>query len=362
MGTMPSSRICLLTSILLVTVMGAVSAQSPVRSETRAEPVSLASVEGGMTIREWLEAIGEAFDIEVVFDPRMRGTQDTRVELSLQDVGLEEALDRACTGAGLMWVALDERSVVVAEDNPQMRRRYEPMVVQTFYLENADTRDAITLLRSMIGVRNVAAVQSLNAVTVRDTVGRVALAEELLRRHDRAPAVLEIDVRLVQLSAGDLERVAASVGGSLPPRPGAEATKALLATGRVLAQPILSLADGAEAGIRIGPSSADKPAFELTVSARHAASDGAITVQAGVEGDSAGEERRRQISELRLEAGETWVLAGLLRASDGQTTEPDHLVVLLTPRIASPATVEAADHKPLAVGTEAHLGLERDEP
>ena len=56
--------------------------------------------------------------------------------------------------------------------------------------------------------------ERLNAVTVRDTAPRVALARRLLERHDRAPAILEAEVRLLQLSAGAIERV---FGGNPPP-------------------------------------------------------------------------------------------------------------------------------------------------
>ena len=353
-------RCVVLCLILLSSTVRVGSAQGPIRLASEAEPASVATVEGGMSVFALLEGLGEAFDLDIVFDPRMR---DQLLELALRDVGPEEAFDRVAAAGGLMWVALDERSVLFAEDNPQMRRRYERQVVQTFYLEHANLRDVMTVLRSTMGARSLATDERLQAVTIRDTVSRVALAEQLLRRHDRAPAILEVDVRLVRLSAAELAGSGlAGPGVTLPPRLGAEDALALVSAGELVAQPTLSLADGQEAGIRIGRQGADSTTFELNLSARYARSNRAVKLEARVEGDSAGGEHRVQLSTQRLEPGETWALSGLLRADpEAGTDEPDHLVVLLTPRVASPGTVQAADRAPLAVGTEEHLGLERTE-
>ena len=348
----------LLASLGAGAARGQVRLQSEVRLQTEAEPVTIAMVDGGVSLIELLEELGETFAVDVVFDPRLR---DGQVEIALRDAGPEEAFDRVALAAGLMWLPLDERSVLFAEDNPQMRRRYEPQVVQTFYLENARLADVMTLLRSTMGARSLTAVDRLRALTVRDTVGRVALAEQLVRRHDRAPAILEVDVRLLRLTASALDRVGGGDGaGTLPSRLEAEAASAVAAVGRIEAQPILSLADGTEAVIGIGPGNGGDPAFELTLEGRFAPADGTITLEARIEGDSAGGERRHLTSTQRLDPGETWAVAGLLRSAGASASEADHLVVLLTPRVASPPTVEAADREPLRVGTEAALGLESD--
>ncbi len=183
---------------LLVLMTGPALAGEPIRLKTDREAISTASVPEGLTAREWLQALGEAFDLDVSFAP---GFRDARIDLVVTDVGPEEALDRACDLAGLMWVALDERSVLVAEDTPQNRRRYEPQVVQTFYLENAGVRDMMTVLRTTMGAKSVVANDKLNALTVRDAAPRVALARRLVERHDRAPAILAVEVRLLWLGA-----------------------------------------------------------------------------------------------------------------------------------------------------------------
>lgn len=347
-----------LALLLAVTAVGAAAAQELPRLHSDREPISISTVEGGMSVVEMLKAMGEAFEIDVVFDPRMR---DFQVELSVRGLGPEEAFDRVSVAAGLMWVALDERSVVFAEDNPQMRRMYEPQVVQTFYLEHAEGRDVMTVLRSMIGVRNVAAQEALNALTVRDTAERIALARRLVEQHDRAPAVLEVDARLVRLSAEAMERV---FGGEVPPsRLAADRARELEAAGRLLARPTLSFADGEEARLEIrGAGESDELLdFGLALTGRLAASARTIRLDAAIEGVSAGEpapERRRLESTVRLEPGETWLVGGLLQLPGADPANPEHLVLLLTPRVAAPSSVQAADREPLAVGTESRLRLE----
>ena len=84
--------------------------------------------------------------------------------------------------AGHFYKVLDEHSIIIAADTPQNRRNYEDLVIQTFFLSNAEVKDVMTMLRSLIGAKNVATNEQLNAIIMRDTADKVKVARADHRR------------------------------------------------------------------------------------------------------------------------------------------------------------------------------------
>ncbi len=60
----------------------------------------------------------------------------------------------------------------------------EPRITRVFYLQGMERREAITLLRSQIQVRQIAEVTSANALVVTEVAGKIQRSESLLREHD----------------------------------------------------------------------------------------------------------------------------------------------------------------------------------
>jgi hypothetical protein len=93
--------------------------------------------------REVYRAIGDAFGLNVIFDPHL-----AKSTLSLEIPGADAltALDRVASAAGHFYKPLDARTIMVAADTPQNRRTYEDLVVRSFDLTDADPRTVVTLL------------------------------------------------------------------------------------------------------------------------------------------------------------------------------------------------------------------------
>ena len=104
-------------------------------------------------------------------------------------------------GAGHFYKVLDEHSIIIAEDTPQNRREYEDLVIKTFFLSNADVKEIDKLLRSLIEARRLSTNEQLNAITLRDTADKVAIAEKLIRVNDKAKAEVLIDVEILIMAS-----------------------------------------------------------------------------------------------------------------------------------------------------------------
>ena len=137
------------------------------------------------------QALGKAFGINILFDPQLRD-QDLAIEL--RDVTAQTALETLMRSAGHFYKVIDEHTILVAQDSPQNRKTYEDLVIQTFFLSNAEVKDVVTLLRSLLGARNVAQNEQLNAVTIRDTVDKVRIAQRLIEGIDKSKSEVVVDV------------------------------------------------------------------------------------------------------------------------------------------------------------------------
>ena len=165
----------------------------PVLDPTSNEPITL-NFPRPKPIKEIYNAIGKAYGFNVLFDPKLK---DDRLAIELRDLSAEQALEMVMQGAGHFYKVLDENSIIIAEDTPQNRREYEDLVIKTFFLSNADVKDIDKLLRSLIEARRLSTNEQLNAITLRDTADKVAIAEKLIRINDKAKAEVLIDVEIL---------------------------------------------------------------------------------------------------------------------------------------------------------------------
>jgi general secretion pathway protein D len=155
----------------------------------------------GAGLREAYEALGRAAGVNFVFDPAF---QDQPVTLELKDVPFEQALTALGSAGRTFHRVLDGRVVSVMPDTPAKRREFEPQVVKTFFLSNADLKEAIDVLRIVLGARRVAPMPGVNAITINDTPEKVAAAERILEAIDKARAEVVVDVEILEVNRSRL--------------------------------------------------------------------------------------------------------------------------------------------------------------
>jgi general secretion pathway protein D len=171
----------------------------PVLDPKSKEPITL-NFPRPKPVKEIYQAMGKAYGFNIIFDPKLR---DDKLPIELNDVTAERALELVMQHAGHFYKVLDEHTIIVAEDTPQNRREYEDLVMKTFFLSNADVKDVDKLLRSLIEARRLATNEQLNAITLRDTADKVAIAERLITAIDKAKAEVLVDVELMEVDTSN---------------------------------------------------------------------------------------------------------------------------------------------------------------
>jgi len=182
-------------------------AQPPLLSPRSASPISL-DFPQPQSLFAIYQALGKAFGINVLFDPQLR---DQEMAIELRNVTAQTALETLMRAAGHFYKVIDEQTILIAQDTQQNRRTYEDLVIQTFYLSNAEVKDAVQLLRALISSRNLATNEQLNAVTIRDTADKVRIAQRIIETIDKSRSEVVVDIELIEIDSTKLRELGVSL-------------------------------------------------------------------------------------------------------------------------------------------------------
>lgn len=176
------------------------SAAPPMLQPSSEEPISV-TFPPDTAIKKIYQALCAAAGINVIFDPQLK---DDKYTIDLRNLTFQKALETAMRQAGHFYKVIDEKTILIAQDTQQNRKEYEDQVVRTFFLSNGDVKDVSTMVRGLLDLRRMGTIPQLNAIVIRDTADKVAVAERLIEVNDKAKAEVVLDVELLQLSTSKL--------------------------------------------------------------------------------------------------------------------------------------------------------------
>jgi general secretion pathway protein D len=150
------------------------------------------------TSKKIYDALSKASGINFIYDERL--DLNKKISIDLADVTFEQALDTLMTMNKHFFKIWDENTILIADDNQQKHKEYDDLVIQTFYLSNADVKDVQVLLRTLLDARQLAQNDRLNAITIRDTPERVQVAAKIIESNDKAKSELIVDIELLEIN------------------------------------------------------------------------------------------------------------------------------------------------------------------
>jgi general secretion pathway protein D len=201
------------------------------------KPLSRAPINVKMTNESKVifDTIGKLAGVTVIYDPDL---QVRRISVDLNNVTLEQALDIVSLESKTFWKPITENIIMVVPDTTQKRRDYEEQVLRTFYLSNVvvaqDLTEITTGLRQLLELKHIQQVNAQNAVIIRDTPDKLALADKIIRDIDRAKPEVIIQVEVLQarldrlrnlgIVPGQSASIAVNTNGTTTPTGGSNAT------------------------------------------------------------------------------------------------------------------------------------------
>jgi general secretion pathway protein D len=161
------------------------------------------------------ETIAKLAGITVIFDPDFPAR---RIPAKLNNVTLQQALDIVSLESKAFWKPVTENIIFVIPDQPAKRRDYEESIVRTFYMSNTvqpqDLTEIVTGLRSLLDLKRITQLNAQNAVVMRDSPDKLAVAEKIIEDIDKAKPEVVIQVQVVEARVDKARSLGVSPGTS----------------------------------------------------------------------------------------------------------------------------------------------------
>lgn len=159
------------------------------------------------------ETIAKMAGINVLFDPDYTGK---RISVEFNNVTYQEALDHVALLTKTFWKPVTQNTILVIPDTAVKRREQEQQIIKTFYLSNTitpqDLTEVVTAIRTLLETRRIQQVNSMNAIILRDTPDKVALAEKIIRDVDKAKPEVVVDVAVLEVRRDKARQLGIGIG------------------------------------------------------------------------------------------------------------------------------------------------------
>ena len=164
-------------------------------------------------LRTVFEMLSRTSGINFVFDRDVK--QDTKVTIYVRNSNLEDIMKLVFTTNQLDAKVLNDNSVLIYPNTPAKQKDYRELVVRSFYLANADVKQASAMVKSMVKTQDVFIDEKLNLMVVKDTPDVVRLTEQLVRTLDIAEPEVMLEVEVIEVTRSRLQDLGIGYPGSV---------------------------------------------------------------------------------------------------------------------------------------------------
>jgi general secretion pathway protein D len=161
--------------------------QNPVTLEFREAP-----------LRMVMEALARSAGINFIIDRDVR--PDLRASIFVRNVLIEDALDLIVQNHQLEKKVLNENTILIYPNTPQKLREHQELLMRTFQLGNADPKQTLNLLRTMLKTKDIYVDERVNMIVMRDTPDVIRAAERLIATQDAMDPEVVLELEILEVS------------------------------------------------------------------------------------------------------------------------------------------------------------------
>lgn len=156
-------------------------------------------------LKSVFEVLSRAAGINFVFDRDLR--PDLRTTIYVRDTSIEDAINFLLVTNQLEKKVLNENTILIYPNLPNKARDYQELVVKSFYLANADVKQTLNLIKTLLKTRDVFIDERLNLLVMRDTPDAIRLAEKLIAAQDLAEPEVILEVEVLEVGRSKLQEL-----------------------------------------------------------------------------------------------------------------------------------------------------------
>ncbi len=151
------------------------------------------------SLRSVFDVISRTTGINFVFDKDVR--PDLRTTIVVRNSTVDDVIRLVLVTNQLERKVLNDNSLLIYPNTPAKAREYQEMVVRSFYIANADVKQVLNLIRSVVKTRDIYIDEKLNLLVMKDTPNAVRLAEKLIATQDLAEPEVTLEVEVLEVAS-----------------------------------------------------------------------------------------------------------------------------------------------------------------
>ncbi|MDO9052969.1 MAG: cohesin domain-containing protein [Gallionella sp.] len=148
------------------------------------------------------EVLSHTSGINFILDKDVR--PDLTTTIFVKKSSLENVLDLMLTTSKLEKKVLDSNTVLIYPNTPDKVREYQELMVKSFYIENADVKQTMSMVKMLLKTREIYVDEKLNMMVMRDTPETIRLAEKLIAMQDLAEPEVMLEVEVLEVKRSRL--------------------------------------------------------------------------------------------------------------------------------------------------------------
>ncbi|OFZ71054.1 MAG: hypothetical protein A2Z01_00025 [Betaproteobacteria bacterium RBG_16_58_11] len=148
------------------------------------------------------EVISRATQINFIFDRDVRA--DLKSTIFVKNTSIEEVINLLMVTNQLDKRVLNENTVLIYPNTPAKNKDYQELVVRAFYLANADVKQTLNMIKTLVKTRDVFIDEKLSMLVMKDTPEAIRLAEKLIVAQDRAEPEVMLEVEVLEVKRSRL--------------------------------------------------------------------------------------------------------------------------------------------------------------
>lgn len=190
----------------------------PAITQALRKPVSLEFREA--SIHAVFEVLSRSSGINFIFDKDVG--KDIRTTIFARDTSIEDALRLILRTSQLDMKVLNDSTLMIFPDTKDKRSLYADLVIRTFYLSSADPGKVQGMIRELVAPQSMYIDEAMRMLVVRDRMEVVQTIERLIDAYDIISPEVELEVEIFEVSSDSLlnlgiqypDRISASVAGA----------------------------------------------------------------------------------------------------------------------------------------------------
>lgn len=188
---------------------------APSLSNSYRKPISLEFRDA--SIKMVFDALRRTTGINFIFDKDVRPEQRTTVVL--KQTALDDAIDVILSTSQLEKKVLNSSSVLIYPSTAAKLREYQDLVVRAFYLANVEAKQAASMLKTVLKLKDIYVDDKYNLMVLRESPETITLAERLVKLHDLEEPEVMLEVEVMEINRSRLLNAGIQWNGQLTVTP-----------------------------------------------------------------------------------------------------------------------------------------------